>query len=102
MESYHDKAQSIAVLSALPTPGMLRWFGFWIAPEEMMKHMEQGQYMLLIAAPLCLPNIVNYHVPNFFAAVLLRQQVLSEGCCSDFGKVFMLRNGEHFLFGQAT
>jgi hypothetical protein len=34
--------------------------------------------------------------------VVLGQEVLSERCGNDFGKVFMLRDGEHLLLGQAT
>ena len=58
--------------------------------------------MLLVAAELGLPNIVDDHVPDFFAAVFVGQEVLSECCCSDFGEVFMLGDGEHLLFGQAA
>jgi hypothetical protein len=70
--------------------------------QEMVENMQQGQDVLFIAASLGLPNIFDNHVPDFVAAVLLRQKVLSECGCSDFGKMFMLCNGEHFLFGQAT
>ena len=55
--------------------------------------------MLLIAASLGLPNIIDNHVPYFFAAVLLGQKVLSECCCTGFGEVFVLCKGEHLLFG---
>jgi len=57
--------------------------------------------MLLVAASLRLTNIVNNHVPDFFAALLLGQKILSERCCADFGEVFMLGKREHLLFGQA-
>jgi hypothetical protein len=36
----------------------------------MMQDMQQGQHMLLVAAELSSPKIVDNHVPNFFAAVL--------------------------------
>jgi hypothetical protein len=58
--------------------------------------------MLLVAALPGSPDIIDDHVPDLFAAVLLGQQVLSECCRSDFGEVFVLCNGEHLLFGQAT
>jgi hypothetical protein len=59
--------------------------------------------MLFVACDeLSLPNIVDNHVQNFFAAVLLGQEALSECCCSDFGEVFVLCDGKHLLFGQAT
>ena len=58
--------------------------------------------MLPVAPKLRLPNIVDNHVPDFFAAVFLGQKVLSECCCTDLGEVFVLCNGEHLLFGQAT
>ena len=58
--------------------------------------------MLLVAAVLGLPNIIDNHVSNFFAAVLMRQEVLNECCCSDCGKVFVLGNGEHLLLSQSA
>ena len=58
--------------------------------------------MLLIAASLGLPNIIDNHVPDYFTAVLLGQKVLSECCCSDFGEVLMLCNGEHLFFAQTA
>ncbi len=58
--------------------------------------------MLLVTVPLGLPNIINDNVSDFFAAMFLGQKVLSKCGCGDFGKVLVLRNGEHFLFGQAT
>jgi hypothetical protein len=53
-------------------------------------------------AKLGLPNIVNYHVPDLFASVVLGQKILGERRCGDFGEVFVLGNGEHLLFGQAA
>jgi hypothetical protein len=58
--------------------------------------------MLLIAASLGLPNIIDNYIPDFVAALLLGQKVPSECGCSDFWKMFVLCNGEHLLFGQAT
>ena len=52
--------------------------------------------MLPVAAKLGLPNIVNYHVPDVFASTVLRQKVLSERRCGDFGEVFVLGNGDSF------
>jgi hypothetical protein len=34
--------------------------------------------MLPVAAKLGLPNIVNYHVPDLFASVVLGQKILGE------------------------
>jgi hypothetical protein len=70
--------------------------------QEMVEDMQQGQDVLFIAASLGLPNIIDNHVSDFVAAVLPRQKVLSERGCSDFGKMFVLCNGEHLPFGQAT
>jgi hypothetical protein len=39
--------------------------------QEMVKDMQQGQDMLLIVAALGLPNIIDNHVSDFFAAMLL-------------------------------
>ncbi len=70
--------------------------------QEMVEDMQQGQDVLFIAASLGLPDILDNYVPDFFAAVLLRQKVLGECGCSDFGKMLVLGNGEHLRFGQAT
>jgi hypothetical protein len=37
----------------------------------MVQDMQQGQHMLLVAAELGLPEIIDNHVPDFFAAVLV-------------------------------
>ena len=84
------------------TPGMLRWLSLWMALKEMVENMKQGQNVLLVAVSLGLPKIIDNHVPDFFAAVLLGQKVLSECCCSDFGEVLMLCNGEHLFFAQTA
>jgi hypothetical protein len=53
----------------------------------MMQDMQQSQYFLLIgSAMLDLPKVVDDHVANFFGAILLRQQVLSERGRSDSGR----------------
>jgi hypothetical protein len=78
---------------------MLKWLSLWMGLQEMVKYMQQGQNMLLVAASLGVPNIIDNHVPDIFIAVLLGQEVLNERCCSDCGKVFVLCNGEHLLFG---
>ena len=81
---------------------MLRWLSLWMGLEEMVKDMQQGQDMLLIAASLGLPNIIDNHVPDFFAAMLLRQETLGECCRINFGEVFVLGNGKHFLLSQTA
>jgi hypothetical protein len=81
---------------------MLRWLSLWMNFQEMVKHMQQGQDVLLVTASLGLPNIIDNQVQDFFTAVCLGQKVLSECCCSDFGEVFVLCNREHLLLGQAA
>ena len=81
---------------------MSRWLSFWVGLQKMVEDMQQGQDMLLVAVSLGLPNIIDNHVPNFFAAVLLGQKVLSERRCTDLGEMFVLCKSEHLLFGQAT
>ena len=77
-------------------------FSLWMRLQEMVEDVQQGQDVLLIAASLGSPNIIDNHVPDFVAAVLLGRKVLSERGRSNFGKMFVLCNGEHLLFGQAT
>ena len=67
--------------------------------QKMMKDMQQGQDMLLVAASLGLPYIIDNHVSNSLAAELVRQKVLNERCRCDCGKVLVLCNGKHLLFG---
>ena len=57
--------------SAPLAPGMLRWLSLWMALKEMVEDMQQGQNMLLVAVSLGLPKIIDNHVPDSFAAVLL-------------------------------
>ena len=53
---------------------MARWSSLWVCLQEMVQDMQQGQYTFLVAADLDLPNIVNNHVPNFFAAIRVSQR----------------------------
>jgi hypothetical protein len=82
---------------------MFRWSSLGMHLQEMMQDMQQGHHMLLVASDeLGLPNVVDNYVQNFFTAVFLGQKVRSECCSSDFGEVFVLCDGKHFLFGQAA
>jgi hypothetical protein len=92
----------VCIASKPLTPGMVRWPGLRVRLQKMVQDVQQGQNVLLVAAELSSPDIVNNNVPDFFASVLLRQEVLSECCCGDFGEVVMLSDGEHLLFGQAA
>jgi hypothetical protein len=57
-------------------PRMVRWSSLGMRLQEMVQDMQQGHHMLLVASDeLGLPNIVDNHVQNFFAAVLLGQEV---------------------------
>ncbi len=68
----------------------------------MVQDVQQCHHMILVTSELGLPNVVDNHVQNFFTAVLLGQEVLSECCCSDFGEVFVLCDSKHLFFGQAA
>ena len=84
-------------------PRMFGWSSLGMHLQEMMQDMQQGHYMLFVASDeLGLPNIVDNHVQNFFTAVFLGQEVRGECCCSDFGEVLMLCNGEHLFFAQTA
>src|SRR5262245_39231527 len=85
----------------MPAPEIVRCPGFGVCLEKMVQHMQQGQYMVLIAAHLRLSNIVDNHVPDLFAAGLFGQKILSECCCRDLRDVFMLGDSEDFVFGQS-
>ena len=81
---------------------MLRWLSLWMALKEMVENMKQGQNMLLVAVSLGLPKIIDNHVPDFFAAMLLRQETLGECCRINFREAFVLGNGEHLLLSQSA
>jgi hypothetical protein len=53
--------------------------------QEMVEDMQQEQDVLLIAASLGLPNIVDNYVPDFFATVLLRRKVLASAVAAISG-----------------
>ena len=58
--------------------------------------------MFPIAIELGLSNIIDNHVPDFFAAMLLRQETLGECCRINFREAFVLGNGEHLLLSQSA
>jgi hypothetical protein len=68
----------------------------------MVQDVQQGQHMLLVAAELGSPNILDDHVPDSLAAMIAGQKVLSECRCGDFGEVLVLGDGKHLLFRQAA
>ncbi len=70
--------------------------------EEMVQHMQQYQHSFFVSNRLCAADIVHDHIANSVAAMLLRQQVLSERSGSNFRKMFVLGDREDFLFTQAT
>ena len=51
-------------------PGMDRWSRLWMGLEEVMKDVQQNQYMFLVTTELRLANIMNNDVTDFFGAVL--------------------------------
>jgi hypothetical protein len=96
------RSREVQMSAGLRAPGMLRRRRFRIGLQEMMQNMKQGQDVLLITRELGCPYIIDDQVANFFRPVLLGQEVLSERCCDDFRKVFVLSNCQHLLFGQAA
>ena len=58
--------------------------------------------MIPVAAKLGFPDIVDNHVPDFFAAMLILQKVAGESRRRDLGDVLVFGDGQHLLFGQAA
>jgi hypothetical protein len=56
---------------------MLSWPSFWVRPQEMMKHVQECDDMLFVAARLARANVIDNHVANFLWAVFLVTQVFS-------------------------
>lgn len=67
-----------------------------------MEHMQQGQHVLLVAALLRLPDIIDNHVADFFGSMLLAQKTIDESCGRNFWQMLVLGDGKNLLFGQAT
>jgi hypothetical protein len=78
-----DFARGRLVLRPI-APGMDRWSRLWMGLKEVMKDVQQNQYMFLVTTELRLANIMNNDVTDFFGAVLWRQQILAECRCSSF------------------
>src|ERR1700751_380241 len=77
-------------------PGMVRWTSLGMRLQEMMQNVQQHQHLRLIALDeLGLANIVDDYIPNFFAPMLLRQQILSKRSRNDLGKMLVLGDCEH-------
>jgi len=97
---------SVSVTQADMPRGPVRANSDQIPRLQRAKFMPRGPVLesalLLFSACLGVPNIIDNHVPDSFIAVLLERKVLSERRCRDYGKMFVLCNGEHLLFGQAT
>jgi hypothetical protein len=54
-------------------PGMMKRSSLRVRFQEMVQNMQQGQHMLLVAAELGLPNILDNHVTDSFAAMVAGQ-----------------------------
>jgi hypothetical protein len=71
--------------------------------QEMMQNVQQHQHLLFVTLDeLGLANVIDDHIPNSFAPMLLRQQILSECSRNDLGKMLGLSDREHLLFSQPT
>jgi hypothetical protein len=82
---------------------MVRWSSLGMRLQEMVQNVQQNQHLLLVTRDeLRLANVIDDYIPNFFAPMLLRQQVLSECSRNDFGKMLVLSDREHLLFSQPT
>jgi len=55
---------------------MLRRHRTWVRLEELVQHLQQRQYMLLVAAVLRLPDIIDNHVPDFFSSMQSSRRAL--------------------------
>ena len=64
--------------------------------------MQEGQNVRLVLALLGLVDVIHDHVANFFHAVLVLQQVLSERGSGDFRQVLMLSDCENLFLCQAA
>jgi len=82
---------------------MVSWSSLGMRLQKMVQDVQQHQHLLLIILEeLGLANVTDNHIPNFFAPMLLRQQILSECSRNDLGKMLVLCDCEHLLFSQTT
>ncbi|HXF55104.1 MAG TPA: hypothetical protein VNK52_13365 [Hyphomicrobiaceae bacterium] len=70
--------------------------------EEMMQHAQESMNVLLIAPRLRDPHVIDDHVADLFAAMLLPEQILGQCTGSDPGQMLVLGDGKPLLLGQAT
>ena len=68
--------------------------------EEVVQNMEEGQNVVLVAAELRIPNIIDNHIAHFFGPMLFREKVACQSRCRNFGDVLVFGDGEHFFLGQ--
>ena len=82
---------------------MVRWPSLGMRLQKMVQNVQQRQHLLLVTLDeLGLANVIDDYIPNFFAPMLLRQQILSKCSRNDFGKMLVLSDREHLLFSQPT
>jgi hypothetical protein len=81
---------------------MRQTLGLGVRGKEMAQHHEKLTRMILVAATQRVVDIVAHHVPDLLGAIWFFQQVPAHSGSRNFRYVLMLRNGHHFLFGQAT
>jgi hypothetical protein len=89
-------------LSEKSAPGMLSRRRLRVHPEEVVQDMQEGQDVLLVAAMLRFPNVIDNHVTDFLGAVLCGKKIARKSGRGDFRDVLVFGDGEHFLLGQAA
>lgn len=67
-----------------------------------MKHVQERDDMLFVAARLARPNVIDNHVANFLWAMLLVAEIVSERSCGDFRYVLVFSDSEHLLLAESA
>ena len=67
--------------------------------EEVVQDVQLGQHMPLITALLCLPDVIDNHIPHSLGSARLAQEAVGKRRRRYFGQVLVLGYGEDFLPG---
>ena len=73
-----------------------------VSGEEVPQHHQKLARALFVAATERVMDFVAHHVANPLRSVWFFQQVAPNGCGCNFRYVFVLCDGQHLLFGEAT
>jgi len=67
-----------------------------------VQDVQLGQHMPLITTALCLPDVIDNHIPHSLSSARLAQKAVGKRRCHYFGQVLVLGYGKDFLPAEAA